>query len=163
MQAHSCSVYLNAFLSSFSIPNNFFLTKNYSLFKTVLATMMESKLKRVEVWLRKSGMKVNEAKTCLCLFYHKDSTPIEITLNNVKIKSVTKINVLGVIFDQRLQWSDHISHCTKKSSKALCAIRLISKFFNTQELLQLITSNFYSIYINVIGTMECCQDRQKFV
>ena len=75
----------------------------------------------------------------------KDSTPIEITLNNVKIKSVTKINVLGVIFDQKLQWSDHISHCIKKSSKALCAIRLISKFFNTQELLQLITSNFYSI------------------
>ena len=43
--------------------------------------------KHVELWLRQSGMKVNEAKTCLCLFYHKDTTPIEITLNNVRIKS----------------------------------------------------------------------------
>ena len=84
-------------------------------------------------------------KFCLCLYYHKDTTPIEITLNNVKIKSVTRINVLGVIFDQKLQWTDHVSYCISKSSKALCAIRLIRKFFSTTELLQLITSNFYSI------------------
>ena len=56
-----------------------------------------------------------------------------------------KINVLGVIFDQKLQWTDRVAYCISKSSKALCAIRLISKFFNTTELLQLITSNFYSI------------------
>ena len=90
-------------------------------------------------------MMVNESKTCLCLFYYKDTTPIEITLNNVKIKSETKINVLGVIFDQKLQWSDHIAHCIAKSNKALSAIRLIKKYFNTSELLQLITANFYSI------------------
>ena len=90
-------------------------------------------------------MKVNEAKTCLCLFYHKDTTPISIVLNNVIIKSTTKINVLGAIFDQKLQWADQISYCITKSSKALCAIRPISRFFNSTELLQLITSNFYSI------------------
>ena len=90
-------------------------------------------------------MMVNESKTCLCLFYHKDTTPIEITLNNVKIKSETKINVLGVIFDQKLQWSDHIAHCIAKSNKALSAIRLIKKYFNTNELLAFVTSNFYSI------------------
>ena len=59
--------------------------------------------------------------------------------------SSKKINVLGVIFDQKLTWSDHIAHCIKKSSKALTAIRLIKNFFNTKELLQLITANFYSI------------------
>ena len=32
-----------------------------------------------------------------------------------------------------------------KSSKALTAIRLIHKFFTTPELLQLVTSNFYSV------------------
>ena len=52
---------------------------------------------------------------------------------------------LGVVFDQKLQWSDHIAHCIQKSSKALTAIRLIRNFFNTKEILQLITSNFYSV------------------
>ena len=66
-------------------------------------------------------------------------------LTMLKSRPQKKINVLGVIFDQKLQWSDHVAHCISESNKALCAIRLISKFFNTTELLQLITSNFYSI------------------
>ena len=53
--------------------------------------------------------------------------------------------VLGVIFDQKLQWSDRVAHCIAKSNKALTAIRMIKRFFSTQELLQLITANFYSI------------------
>ena len=55
------------------------------------------------------------------------------------------INVLGVLFDQKLQWSDHIASCIAKSNRALSAIRLIRKFFTTKELLQLVTSNFFSI------------------
>ena len=97
-------------------------------------------------------MKVNEAKTCLCLFYHRETAPIEITLNNTIIKSDSSINVLGVIFDQKLQWSDHIEHCISKSSKALTAIRLIKKFYNTTELLKLITSN----YINKTVSHSTC-------
>ena len=97
------------------------------------------------MWLRKSGMKINESKTCLCLFYNKDTTPIEIILNGVIIRSSKTINVLGVIFDQKLQWTEQIAHCTANSSKALTAIKMIKKIFNTKELLQLITANFYSI------------------
>ena len=90
-------------------------------------------------------MKVNEAKTCLCLFHKNDTPPITIRLNGASIISATNINVLGVIFDQKLQWSEHVSQCIKKSSKALTAIRLIRKFFSTKELLQIVTSNFFSI------------------
>ena len=61
------------------------------------------------------------------------------------VKSNTSINVLGVIFDQKLQWSNHISHCVSKSNKALIAIKMIKHFFTTKELLQLITANSYSI------------------
>ena len=57
----------------------------------------------------------------------------------------TNINVLGVIFHQKLQWADHVAHCITKSKKALTAIRMIRHFFNTNELLQLINSNYYSI------------------
>ena len=89
---------------------------------------MERKLTRTESWLRRSGMKINDAKTCLCLFYHKDTTPIEIKLNESTIRSTKNINVLGVIFDQKLQWSDHIAQCIAKSNKALTAIKMIKKF-----------------------------------
>ena len=90
-------------------------------------------------------MKVNEQKTDLCLFYIRDTAPVSIVLSGQVINSNKTINVLGVLFDSKLQWSDHIALTIKKSFFALNAIKLIYKFFTPKELLQLITSNFYSI------------------
>ena len=53
--------------------------------------------------------------------------------------------VLGIMSASKMQWADHIAHCIKKSSKALTAIGLINNYFTTHELLQLVTSNFYSV------------------
>ena len=72
--------------------------------------MMEIKLKNITDWLTKSGMKVNESKTELCLFHRGDSGPITVNINGIEITSKKTINILGVIFDAKLQWSDHIYH-----------------------------------------------------
>ena len=96
-------------------------------------------------------MQVNEAKTAVCLFHARDAAPIFVNVNGTLIASSKTINVLGVIFDQKLQWSDHVAHCMLKSNKALNALKLIKRFFTTKELLQLVTSNFYSIlYYNSV-------------
>ena len=92
--------------------------------------MMEAKLKNIMDWLTNSGMKVNEAKTDVCLFHRGDTTPISLNINGTTITSNTKINILGVIFDSKLQWSEHISHAIKRATGALNAIRLIRKLFH---------------------------------
>ena len=81
------------------------------------------------------------------MFHHKDTAPITIVLSGDVIKSSKTVNVLGVVFDQKLQWAEHISECIAKSKRALTAIRMISKFFTTKELLQLVTSNVFSILL----------------
>ena len=118
---------------------------NWNSNKEVLAANTQAKLGRVITWLTKSGLKVNGAKTELCLFYKKDTAPIQLVINGSLIQSKAQINVLGVIFDQKLQWQEQIASCALKSNRALSAIRLIRKFFTTKELLQLVTSNFFSI------------------
>ena len=90
-------------------------------------------------WLKGPGLKVNESKTELCLFYKKDCAPIAINLNGTIIASSVTMNVLGVIFDSKLQWTQHIAKAISKSNSALHAIRLISKYFTTRELLDLLT------------------------
>ena len=55
------------------------------------------------------------------------------------------INILGVIFDLKLQWPEQIAHTIKRSMNALNAIRLIRHYFKREELLSLLTSNFFSI------------------
>ena len=92
-----------------------------------------------------SELRVNESKTELCLFQRGDTTPITISLDGANIISNRTINVLGVIFDSKLTWADHISHAIKLSNKALNAIQIIKRFFSKRELLSLVTSNFYSI------------------
>ena len=106
---------------------------------------MEDKIKIIKKWLTDSGLKVNESKTELCLFYRNDTPQIEINIENIIIKSRNEINVLGVTFDSRLTWSKHVSNQINKANKALHAIKLIRKYFTTPELLTLITSNYFSI------------------
>ena len=121
-----------------------FITKsNESL--TELIKDMEKSLEAITKWLKQSGMKVNQNKTEAFLFYKQDIAPIQLKVGNARIQSKKSINVLGVIFDSKLKWENHVLSAIKKANRSLNAIRLIRKFFNRNELLALITSNFYSI------------------
>ena len=55
------------------------------------------------------------------------------------------MNVLGVVFNPRLNWADHISNAIRKTNRALYCIKQIKIYFTPSELNQLITSNVYSI------------------
>jgi hypothetical protein len=111
----------------------------------VVANDTEKTLERITKWLRQSGLKVNDSKTELCLFYKNDMAPVTIKVGNNEIKSSKSINVLGVIFDSRMTWSEHIAKTTMKANKALNTVKLIRRYFETKEILNLLTSNYYSI------------------
>ena len=106
---------------------------------------LQAKLTVVTTWLTNSGLKINENKTELCLFYRKDTNPIKIILNDVIIMSKTSINVLGVSFDSKMTWSNQISQTIQKANKALHAIKIIKKYFSKIEITTLLTSNYFSI------------------
>ena len=102
-------------------------------------------------WLRDSGLVVNESKTEACLFHSKDQPQIEFTLQGTKIKTKKSINVLGVVFDSKLNWQIHVATAITKAKKALFALRLLKKYFTPSEMRLLLDSNFYSIlYYNAV-------------
>ena len=105
---------------------------------------LEKKLKRIIKWLKDSGLKVNETKTELCIFHRTDNTQGRIMISDVMIEAKTEMNVLGITFDSKLQWSSQISRAIKGANSSLQAIKLIRKYFTTNEIVQLLTSNFYS-------------------
>ena len=59
----------------------------WSLCQVELKTNMENKLKLVTEWLSNSGLKVNETKTELCIFYKSDTNQMVLNLNGIEIKS----------------------------------------------------------------------------
>ena len=55
------------------------------------------------------------------------------------------MNVLGVQFDSKLSWSDHVNKTINKAKRTYHAINLLRKYFTTNELKGLLTSNYYSV------------------
>ena len=96
--------------------------------------------------LKHSGLIISESKTQLCLFHKANHNCINITINNVNIRSKTTINILGNQFDSQMKWETQVSQARKKARKALLhGCNLIKKHFDKNELRQLLTSNYYSV------------------
>ena len=68
---------------------------------------LEQRLEMIVKWLRDSGLVVNEGKTEACLFHTNDQPRITITVQGTQILSKNSMNVLGVTFDSKLNWSIH--------------------------------------------------------
>ena len=71
----------------------------------MLITDMEKALEGITKGLKRFGLKVNNSKTELCLFYKHDTAPISVTIGDDNISSTNTMNVLGVLFDMKMTWS----------------------------------------------------------
>jgi hypothetical protein len=130
--------YLEGFANDMFIPREGSILSN-------LVHEMEDSLDKISKWYSDSGLIVNQAKTEICAFYKTDIEALEVTVGVGRIKTLKEMNVLGVVFDSKMQWSFHVCKCIRKATKSLCALKLISKHFNTIELLHLLSSNVFSI------------------
>ena len=64
-----------------------------------LQTKMEISLDIIINWMRASGLKVNEDKTELCLFYRTMPASLTLQIGNQMVSTTPFMNVLGVLFD----------------------------------------------------------------
>ena len=112
--------------------------------KKIALEELGRELEKIIKWLKGSGLKVNESKTELCIFHRSNNTDGSLLVDNVLIKSKNEINVLGITFDSKLQWGSQVSRAIRGANTSLQAIKLIRKYFTTPEIVQLLTSNFYS-------------------
>ena len=102
-------------------------------------------------WLKDSGLVVNESKTELCLFHRNDKPKITVSIGGCLVTSKNQINVLGVTFDSKLNWTTHVNNCIVKAKKALYGLRLLRRYFNATQMRMLLDSKFYSIlYYNAV-------------
>ena len=83
-------------------------------------------------------MDLNEEKTEICLFYKRDHPTVEVRVNGKRILSKKTINVLGVLFDSKLQWSDQASKAISNSKRALPGIKILKRYLTKDETKMLI-------------------------
>jgi hypothetical protein len=122
--------------------DNYVIKESGSLSNTL--QQVETSVQNVANWLKNSGLKVNEAKTEMCVFHRNKNERVEIELCGHKIKNKTNINILGILFDSQLNWTDHVNIAVAEANQRLFALKIIKPYFTKTELMTLLTSLFFS-------------------
>jgi len=74
------------------------------------------------------------------IVFSKNSEKIKVNIAEQDIESKSTIKVLGVIFDEKLNWTEHINDVIKAVKRTCFGIQVLRKFLNENELLGLVTT-----------------------
>ena len=89
---------------------------------------LNTQLSHLLTWLQTNRLSLNLAKTFSMLFTLSPniySIDLPILINNQELERVRTMKFLGVIFDDKLTWFDHINHISNKIAKSIGIINKI--------------------------------------
>ena len=86
-----------------------------------LQERLNEELKTIECWLCQNSLFLNVYKTEAIVFGTSPRLPniysFTISVNGTYIKRVSQFKYLGVVFDERLSWNDHVKFILAKAGK----------------------------------------------
>ena len=88
---------------------------------------MQNSLNKLVEWCDLNGFKISKEKTVAVLFTHRrDHIDGILRINGSPVKVERKAKFLGIVFDSRLTWNDHVNYVVEKCKKRLNLLRAIS-------------------------------------
>ena len=104
-------------------------------------------LTKISIWFKSSGLKVNEGKTEITIFYKNNCHQENVNVNGKIIRTKDTIKVLGITMDTTLSWHEHVNTVASRIQSRIHAIRVVQRYFEEDELLVLIKTYCYpSLY-----------------
>ena len=107
---------------------------------------LESDLKNVNEWNKNNGLEFNEEKCRVIVFGKKlNDIDYKFKINDIELEYVDSIKDLGIIFDSKLTFKDHIYSIISKAKKSLRTLKFHTrKFNNTSAIILLYNSTVKS-------------------
>ena len=133
----------------FTDDTNVFISGN-NLRKLINSLHIE--LDELYAWLQSIKLTSNLLKTHYTVFLrakHKNMD-VKLCINNVQIQQVHNTKFLGVIIDDNLNWSNHISYINSKIAKGISIICRARKFFPKSALINLYYAFIFPYLINSV-------------
>jgi len=103
-----------------------------------LEKIVTDKSNRLVKWLKNSGLSVNAQKTELMVFNTHEA--LTIIVDNKPVTSSKTMKCLGVLFDNKLTWTEHINETIKKVQGVQFGLTRLKKYFEQEELLRMVTT-----------------------
>ena len=91
-----------------------------------LERKMQTALDYIQSWCDKWGFKISIAKSSFVLFHKGKSKNVSLSLNGNPLKAQKKVKFLGMIFDSKLTWKDHIDYLVEKCQKRINILKVLS-------------------------------------
>lgn len=108
-------------------------------------------------WSERNGLILNSGKTFSLSFSHREIIPFTYTINNTPISTTTSIKDLGVIFDTRLNFREHIAVTGRRAVQMTGVINRLVQDINCPALaIQL----FKSFVLPVVEYCSCVWDQR---
>ena len=89
-------------------------------------------LKNIDNWLIANKLSLNVKKTKYILFSSRTTKTLSkesvLTIGKNQIEGVTSVRLLGVIFNERLTWEDHMAMLISKLKSSLYAVMRVKRF-----------------------------------
>lgn len=98
----------------------------------LLETQINNDLLKYSQWLLHNKLKINIEKTVYMVFHQKNVNlrNIHLKINNTVIKQVSYTKYLGLIIDEKLNWSKHLEHINNKIVPMLGALARCAAYLN---------------------------------
>lgn len=94
----------------------------------ILSTYLNASLQSFNLWIHSKGLFINSAKTKSMLFCYPNSSRLpNIILDNSPIQQVFEYKTLGMIFDHKLSWRQHINDISLKCGKILNILKYLTR------------------------------------
>ena len=88
-------------------------------------------------WFLENLLKANADK---CHLIGSPKVPVDIQISNIKVTSESRVKLLGIHIDNRLNFDYHVSQLCKKASKKLQALARIFRYVETSKRRVLVNS-----------------------
>ena len=104
----------------------------------------EASLESHITFLRSIGMVVNTSKTEL-LYSSRTNGQLKVKTETMEIASRDSLKALGIYITPNLSWDKQVDFAINCSNQIIKRIKFLTKFLNTDELLKLLTSQYFLI------------------
>ncbi len=111
-------------------------------------SVMQQSADEAVAWCTKNNMTLNEdkIKECIIYFGHKPHTLLPISINGKEVDRVSSFKLLGVTFNEKLTWDEHIKAICSKCSSRVFAITLLRRAGKSpEELIHVYCSTIRSV------------------
>ena len=149
-------------LSYLLMTHNFFIEGTHF---TNISQILNTELENVNIWLKAHKLTVNIKKTHYMMFHRtriKLNTNFKILINSNIIDHTNNTKFLGVIIDNKMNWSAHIHYIKNKMSKSIGILFKIRNFLDNHTLRSMYFTFIYPYLIYCVevwgNTHDCHLD-----